>query len=142
MEKNNQQEQLTRYRDFRPTGLDARGLGLEDHPDLASTLTGLGETLVALGRAGEAEAAIHEALAIRRAALSAGHWRTAETRSVLGACLAAQGRFAEAEPLLLEGHAGLEEKRGADYYLTRAARARLVALYEAWRRPGKAAAWR
>ena len=61
---------------------------------------------------------------------------------MLGACLTAEGRYAEAEALLLRAHAGLESSRGRDHERTVEARQRLVALYEAWGRPDRAARWR
>ena len=79
---------------------------------------------------------------MRRQALPPGHWLIASSESVLGACLTAERRFPEAEALLLQARAGLESSRGHDHERTVEARQRLVALYEAWGRPDRAAAWR
>ena len=61
---------------------------------------------------------------------------------MLGACLTAERRYPEAEALLLRAHAGLETSRGRDHERTVETRERLVALYEAWGRPDRAAPWR
>jgi len=123
--------------------LAQRGRALpEGHPMVAATLQTAGLSLVDLGRPRAAEPLLRDSLALRRRALPAGHWLIASSESVLGACLAAQRRFAEAEPLLLQAAAGLEKSRGRDHERTLEARQRLVALYEAWGRPDRAAAWR
>jgi serine/threonine-protein kinase len=77
----------------------------------ASTLVGLGDGLVTLGRAREAEPLLREALASRAAVLPAGHWQIAEAQSALGACLSALGRVDEAAPLL-EGALPVLARRG------------------------------
>jgi len=77
-----------------------------------------------------------------RQALPAGHWLIAASESALGACLVAGRRFREAEALLLHGYEGLRVSRGDTHERTVEARLRLVALYEAWGRPDRAAAFR
>ena len=108
------------------------------HPELARSLTGLGQVLSdpALGsgaRLVEAEELLGEALAIRRRELGEEHWQTAETASALGGCLAAQGRVAEAELLLRESHRRLAETLGSERRETRRAGDRLVAIEQALR---------
>jgi non-specific serine/threonine protein kinase/serine/threonine-protein kinase len=123
--------------------LALRGRVLPDaHPMVAGAMQVLGLSLVDLGRAGEAEPILRESLKLRRQALPPGHWLIASSESVLGACLTAERRFPEAEALLLQARAGLESSRGHDHERTVEARRRLVALYEAWGRPDRAAAWR
>ena len=51
------------------------------------------------------------------------------------------GRFEEAEALLLEAHAMLEEDRGPQDRLVGELAGALRALYEAWGRPDRAAAY-
>ena len=114
----------------------------EGHPMVAAALQVAGLSLLDLGRAHEAEPPLRESLELRRKALPPGHWLVASSESVLGACLTAERRFPEAEALLLRAHAGLLSSRGPDHERTVEARQRLVALYEAWGRPGRAAAWR
>jgi hypothetical protein len=109
---------------------------------VAAALQVAGLSLVDLGRAREAEPLLRESLGLRRKALPANHWLVASSESILGACLTAERRYPEAEALLLRAHAGLESSRGHDHARTVETRQRLVALYEAWGRPARAAGWR
>jgi tetratricopeptide (TPR) repeat protein len=114
----------------------------EAHPMVAAVQQTLGLALMDLGRAREAEPLVRDSLRLRQQALPPGHWLIASSESVLGACLTAERRYPEAETLLLRAHAGLVTSRGPDHERTVEARHRLVALYEAWGRPDRAAAWR
>jgi tetratricopeptide (TPR) repeat protein len=123
--------------------LALRGRALPDtHPMVAGAMQILGVSLVDLGRPGEAEPFLRESLELRRRSLPSGHWLIASAESTLGSCLTAERRFREAEPPLLHGFEGLKAARGEGHELTVEARRRLVALYEAWGRPDRAAAWR
>jgi hypothetical protein len=95
-----------------------------------------------LGRAREAEPLLRNGLELRQRALPSGHWLIAASESALGACLVASRRFREAEGLLLQGYEGLRVSRGDTHERTVEVRSRLVALYEAWGRPDRAAAFR
>ena len=91
----------------------------------------------------------------RRRTFPEDDWSVGATKSLLGAALAGLARYDEAEAVLLEAHRDLEAEagpfdsrespfaqgrpQGRD---ARATVARLVALYEAWGRPDKAAAFR
>jgi len=66
----------------------------------------------------------------------------ADASSVLGEVLTHQRRYAEAETLLVNAQPVLEEGRGKENLLTLNALKRLVALYEAWGKPEKAAFYR
>ena len=122
--------------------LALRGRVLSDsHPMVAATLQVMGLALLDLGRPAEAEPLLRESLELRRKVLPPDHWLIASSESVLGACLTAERRFPEAETLLLRAHAGLESSRGLEHARTIETRQRLVALYEAWGRPDRAAAW-
>ena len=112
------------------------------HPELAAALVMLGKALLGAGRAQEAEPPLREALEIRRKALPKGHWLTANTESLLGGCLSAQGRYAEAEPLLLGSYPAFASTQGVPPQRAREALDRIVALYQAWGKPEKAAQWR
>jgi serine/threonine-protein kinase len=109
---------------------------------VAATQQVMGLALLDLGRPGEAERVLIDSLELRRKALPPDHWLIASSESVLGACLAAESRYPEAEALLIHAHAGLESSRGPDHARTVETRQRLVALYEAWGQPDRAAAWR
>jgi len=85
---------------------------------------------------------LRENLELRRLALPPGHWLVASTESSLGSCLTTEDRFRKTESLVLHGFEGLKTARGEKHALTVEARRRLVALYEAWDRPDRAAAWR
>jgi tetratricopeptide (TPR) repeat protein len=123
--------------------LALRGRALPDaHPMVAGAMQILGVSLVDLGRPGEAEPFLRESLELRRRALPSGHWLIASAESTLGSCLTVERRFREAESPLLDGYEGLKAARGEGHELTVEARRRLVALYEAWGRPDRAAAWR
>jgi tetratricopeptide (TPR) repeat protein len=123
--------------------LAMRGRVLPDgHPMVAATQHVGGLALLDLGRPREAEPLLRESLELRRQALPPGHWLLASSESVLGACLTAERRFPEAEALLLHAHARLESSQGHDHERTLEGRQRLVALYEAWGQPDRAAAWR
>jgi tetratricopeptide (TPR) repeat protein len=123
--------------------LALRGRILPDtHPMVAAAEQVAGLALLDLGRPREAESYLRESLELRRRALPPGHWLIASSESGLGACLAAERRYREAEALLLQAHAGLLASRGHDHERTVETRQRLVALYEAWGRPDRAAPWR
>jgi eukaryotic-like serine/threonine-protein kinase len=89
-----------------------------------------------------AEPLVRKALAIREHAYPAGNWRIGEAKGLLGECLTAQGRYEDAEAMLLDAHRLLKEGPGWEGQEARETRRRLLALYEAWGRPEKAAAYR
>lgn len=110
-----------------------------ERPDVALSLHNLASVVLLGGEPDRAEPLFREAMRINEVALGEAHWVTSYFRSGLGACLTALGRYAEAEPLLLEAHAVLRRERGDGNTYTRTVRDRLLALYEAWGRPGRAA---
>jgi hypothetical protein len=95
-----------------------------------------------LGKLDEAETALRESLSLYEKT-GPGSWTYWHVASLLGGCLAGQERFAEAEPLLLDGYLKMQPP-GAPVPRRwhRAAGERIVALYEAWGKPEKAAEWR
>jgi non-specific serine/threonine protein kinase/serine/threonine-protein kinase len=70
------------------------------------------------------------------------HFYTAIARSMLGVCLTGLRRYAEAESELQQGLRLLEVDPGPDHAKTKQTRERLVKLYDAWRRPDRAALYR
>jgi tetratricopeptide (TPR) repeat protein len=111
------------------------------HPDMSYGLVGLGILLVQAGRPREAEPRLGEAVEIRGATFGESDWRSAVAKSALGACLASEARWDEAERLLLDADVSLQ-KRGGQTQEATTNRQRLVAWYEKWQRPDKAAAFR
>jgi hypothetical protein len=77
---------------------------------------------------------LREAVAIRRAALPAGHRQTAQALGDLGRTLLAQDRADEAIPLFEEAYHMLRDGFGEDDERTVAARERLEAANVAARR--------
>ncbi len=86
--------------------LDAAGGGegsLDEQPLVeASVRDTIGTTLQGLGRSAQAEPNLRKSLALRRAALPAGHRSIADSLNNLGVLLLAQNELAEAEPILRE----------------------------------------
>ncbi len=115
--------------------------GPDDHY-MAYTLRHLARLYARQGQAKEAEARFAERLAQLRKLSPETNWQVAQARTELGEQIAARGGFAEAEPLLLGGMKDLQ----ADIYVTsrqlEEARARIVSLYTAWKRPADADAWK
>jgi hypothetical protein len=114
-----------------------RVLGLP-HSQTHQSMETLGETLLAMGRADEAETVLREAMDLRQ---KVGR-KSAYGAHLLGGALAAKGHFAEAEPLLVDGYKAYLGNWG----FTRARRLRavdrIIGLYEAWGRPERAGEWR
>ena len=102
----------------------------------------LGMSLLDEGRAREAEPALRESLALRRAALPPGHWLLASAESVLGACLTQQRRYSEAEALLLPAHDRLASALGPAHERVVESRRRLLDLYTRWGRADRADRYR
>jgi eukaryotic-like serine/threonine-protein kinase len=111
------------------------------HLRIAVSLVGLGQVLTSSGRAAAAEPLLREALNVRQRQIAPDDWRMAEVRSALGACLTVRGRLVEAESLLVESYRALREARGANDARVVETRDRLVALYEALKRPEDARRW-
>ncbi len=88
----------------------ARGFKPGENADLATSLNNLGVTYSALGRYGEAEPPLRQALAMREKVLGPRHPEVATTLGNLGELLVARDRPAEAEEALLRA---LEIREGA-----------------------------
>jgi tetratricopeptide (TPR) repeat protein len=122
-----------------------RAMTSPDSAALAAALAQLARVLLHEKKWPEAEAALRECLTIREAR-SPDAWPRFVAMSLLGGSLLGQGRYAEAEPLIVGGYQGLRA-RGAQIPPgnrpdLREAGERVVALYEAWGRPGPSAARR
>ena len=112
------------------------------HPEIARTMIALGMVLLEQGIPADAEPILRECLEIRRQALPEDDWRIATTESLLGECLTSSEQYEEAEILLLDALAKLETECGAADERTLEALRRIIALYESWGRPDRAAFYR
>jgi eukaryotic-like serine/threonine-protein kinase len=117
-----------------------------DHPAVARQEVGLARVYLDQGRPAAAEPLLRHALEVQQRSPAAEGWRLGATLSLLGDACTRQSRFAEAEPYLLRAFELLPATpAGLDTREAREARdnlARLVALYEAWGQPEKAAPYR
>jgi tetratricopeptide (TPR) repeat protein len=114
----------------------------DDHPLTATCKINLARVYLARKEAATAEPLLRQVLEIRRHAFPEDDWRVGEAKSVLGEALTALARYDEAEPLLISARGILKDVPGRQGGEARATRSRLVALYEAWGRPEKAAPYR
>jgi eukaryotic-like serine/threonine-protein kinase len=113
-----------------------------------ATLLGMNDLVqgyLAQGRWTGAEATARECLGLCEKHVPES-WIRYHTMSRLGASLAGQQKYAEAEPLLIGGYEGLKTREAnisAPWRkdLTEAG-SRVIALFEAWAKPEKAAHWR
>ncbi len=112
------------------------------HPKIARTMIALGMALLEQGIPADAEPVLRECLDIQRHALPDDDWEIAATESLLGECLTSSEQYEEAEMLLLDALATLETECGAADERTLEALRRIVALYEAWGEPERAARYR
>ena len=103
---------------------------------------GLGVWYLSRGLPDSAEAPLRQALSEFTAAFGDGHSRTTYARVQLATCLSEQERYVEAEPYLVQAFEWLRANRGMENSYTREVGAQLVALYETWNRPARAAAYR
>jgi serine/threonine-protein kinase len=111
----------------------------KDHHERGYYLRNLASSLLAQGKAEEAEGYAQEALTILQHADPPIPWRIADAESLLGACLTDLGRYAEAEPLLTKGYAVLVKDKEDGAKRAPDALKRLINLYTAWGKPEKAA---
>ncbi|MEZ4456969.1 MAG: serine/threonine-protein kinase [Gemmatimonadales bacterium] len=114
----------------------------ESHPAVAAALQTLGRCLDRLGDPAGAEAALIESLDLRRRFVPEGSWLVASSESVLGEHYATAYQYQRAERLLTRADTGLSATQGPDAPRTLVNLRRLVALYDAWRRPDLAARYR
>jgi eukaryotic-like serine/threonine-protein kinase len=120
----------------------ARKLLGDGHPEVAVYLVTNVETLCRTQKPADGEPLARQSLAIFKKALPAGHPYIAVAESGLGGCLTLSRRYMEAEALVLGSYPVIEAKMGVRSPETRKARERIVALYDAWGKPDKAAEYR
>ena len=112
------------------------------HLDLARSTAALGLLDARTAQAARGEPLLREALAIRQRVLGEGHWLTASVASALGESLTVQRRFPEAEGVLLPALDRMVAALGGAHPAAVETRERIAALYDAWGRPDRAAAFR
>ena len=104
-------------------------------------LAELGYVLVKQQKYAEAEPFLKRCLA-ERIKSKPDDWSTYNTMSLLGESLLGQKKFAAAEPLLADGFTGIKRREASIPPRSRIrvvhAALRIVALYEAWGKPGDA----
>jgi eukaryotic-like serine/threonine-protein kinase len=119
----------------------ARSIRGDDHPTMAMVMVNRARVHLARGEARAAAPLLERALLIRQRAFREDDWRVAVTKSFLGEALTTLARHQEAEALLVDAHRVLKDvdarRKEAQTNVTR-----LIALYEAWGRPDRAAAYR
>ncbi len=113
-----------------------------DHPRTAMSLSYLARARMAQGDMAAAEPLLREAIQIRERVWAADDWRLAATKSMLGIVLTNVRKFEEAETTLLGALHVFKPDTEAEQREIAMARERLVALYEAWGQPEKAAPYR
>jgi len=114
----------------------------EDNAYTAVPVLGLGLVLTDKGSPEKGEPHLRHSLDVFQKKLPSGHWQTAMAESALGYSLALLKRFDEAEPLLLRSCEILRAKRGEQSRASRDCVARIIALYESWRKPELATEYR
>ena len=123
--------------------LELRQQALDPRPrEIAKTMIALGMVLLERGIPAEAEPVLRECLEIRRQTPTEDDWQIAATESLLGECLTSSEQYEEAEMLLLDALATLETECGPADERTLEALRRIIALYESWGRPERAARYR
>ena len=123
-----------------------------DHPLTGIYAINLASVHLFRNQAKSAEPLVRQALQIRirapgvvpsrRRTFPEEDWSVAATKSLLGATLVALSRYDEAEAVLLDAHRDLTALPGPPGRDARTTLTRLVALYTAWGRPDRAAAYR
>jgi tetratricopeptide (TPR) repeat protein len=114
----------------------------ESHQSIAASLQTVGRCLDQLGDTLGAERSLQESLALRKKYLPASSWLIASSESVLGEHYAFAGDFRKSEALLLHAQSVMEQTLGPKSPRTQGNVRRLVALYEKWRQPDRAAVYR
>ncbi|MEM7586509.1 MAG: serine/threonine-protein kinase [Acidobacteriota bacterium] len=113
----------------------------EDHVHSANSRKNLAALLLEEGETESAGELLTQALATLRSKKPAGDWTIADAESLWGSFLATEGRYTEAEPVLLGAYQTLRDAKGEQDIATGNARRRVHALYQAWGKSQRAAAF-
>jgi len=113
-----------------------------EHAYTLVTANNLADTYRRMGRGKEGAALFAETIATSRRALPENHWYLGVFLAQYGVCLQLLERYGEAEAALVEACDALTASLGADHPRTASTVEALAGLYDAWGKPGKAAACR
>jgi serine/threonine protein kinase len=113
-----------------------------DHPQTLISANNLARTLTDLGEPAAAQVLYDDLMPRAKRVYPGGHPNLALFRGGHGLLLTQTGRYAEAEAELFAAFRALEAAVGIGHALTVSQIQRLVALYEAWEKPEKAAEYR
>ncbi|MHC4942273.1 MAG: tetratricopeptide repeat protein [Planctomycetota bacterium] len=113
----------------------------ESHPHTIMSLFLLAQSLQYQDKLAEAEPLFRQGAELIQKAGSQENPTMAFYLVTYGRCLTLLERFEEAEKILLDGHEVLAAKWGDEDGDTKFTVRKLIALYEAWDKPGKAAEW-
>ena len=102
----------------------------------------MGMILEKVGRLGEAEAYLRQALEIRLRLLPKGNQLIGKAEGILGECLTLEKRYREAEPLLLDSYKVYESSTIPGSTQRLEAAQRLDLLYTKWGRPAQALSYK
>jgi len=108
----------------------------------ASALNNMGANLSLIGECTEALPYLEEGIEVYESLSGGDPANTGNTRSHYGACLTELGRYQEAEDALLAAYSAIQAGRDDEHLWTTRTADRLVALYEAWGKPDRAAEYR
>jgi tetratricopeptide (TPR) repeat protein len=123
--------------------LALRGKTIPDsHPSIAASLQTLGRCDDKLGDTASGRRELEESLALRRKFLPADSWLIASSEGFLADHDMLVKQYSKAETLSLDAYAVMTKSLGPQHPKTQATVQRLIALYEAWGQPAKAAAFR
>ncbi len=88
---------------------------------------------------------MREALALHEKA-ETDDWRRYDAMSLLGGALLGQGRYADADPLIVAGYERIKAREpriaAPERFRVLEAAVRVVRLYEEWKKPDQATAWK
>jgi len=112
------------------------------HPNVSGSLQGLARLYSQAGDLPAAESLLVQALAIRREASGPRHALVGLLLADLGRLNTRRGHYDEAERDLVEARSIIEAQIAPDHPDARAVRSALADLYDAWGKPGRAAAVR
>ena len=115
-----------------------------DHPDTTDAMVELAEVRLQEEKYPAAESLLHEAIGNYEKTAS-DSWARWHSQSLLGASLAGQRKYSDSEAPLISGYRGMIDRKASIPFEERSALTQtakwIIALYESWGKPMKAAEW-